>query len=617
MSFDPHIQRFALDGTESASYTAETDTLDFGIGVSPSGRVIIAELDAGEDEVTVRRLNTDLNSEADFTIDEDDVAHLGILTLVDDPARAVHLNLDGANLDLVVRQWDGTIDQSTTVSDDPGDLPDWILGTDPFGKPTLSGPQNNGWTGSDGQNATAWTFDSGEGVLVGFESTEPNTFTYTLPMVVDIESVRESTLVVVCDGDVKTIKEGELETPTGGEGALNPEPFTVATAFIFGKVFFVDGDNFKYLDLDTDEVADVTASEGTAPEGMRLLARYRGRLVGSGIRTEPHNWFMSSVNDPFDWDFAPATTTSTQAVAGNLSPAGEIGDAVTALMPYNDDVLLVGCDKSLWMIANDPAAGGITDLITDQIGVAWGASWTKDPAGFLYFVGSDGVYRIAPGQQPESLTAGRLDETFRQMDLAGRRVLLGWDTQRTGLVVTFATGNITTPQESYFWDARANAWSEEQYIGFAGPTAMLSHDSEQPSDQTLLLGGKDGYIREFSDEAVDDDGSPIVSSVRYPPISPPDLDSEQIVVGIRTTLGQGSGSVRVNLYAAQTAEECWEQTNPRVTRTARAGLNTISLPRIRGSYTQIEVSHTGAARWAMASMAIRVQPLGLRRRRRF
>lgn len=212
---------------------------------------------------------------------------------------------------------------------------------------------------------------------------------------------RTTKLVAVEGGNVYTVANGVMTLVSVNSTSFEADS-RVAAATAFGKVYFCDGYVYKVYDGWTDTMATWTATAGDLPEDSdnrkgRLLALYRGRIVVSGLPGDPHNWFMSAMDDPTDWDYSPATVTEAVAVAGNNSVVGLVGDVITALMPLSDDVLVFGGDHTVYQMTGDPAAGGRIDLVTDGTGVAWDA-WCKDPTGALWFFGGrGGVYRYAPG----------------------------------------------------------------------------------------------------------------------------------------------------------------------------------------------------------------------------
>jgi len=482
--------------------------------------------------------------------------------------------------------------------------------------------QNTDWTGSTG-TASLFLLDGSTGAVIldaiaatPSDAPERESDIFAVGVGVDPLSTREASLISVSGGTIKKLLAGVLTTPTNGASALTNKDYRINAVQLSQTIFYVDGTNSKFYDLVTNIVSDWASNmnAGSLPTLTRLIARYRGRVVLSGKQSDPANWFMSKAGDGKDFDFTPAVTTAIQAVAGNASEVGLVGDVVTALMPFNDDAMLIGGDQSIWQMSGDPAAGGSIDLVTDKIGVAWN-SWTQGPFGEIYFLGNDGVYRIERGQLPVKITANKLDERFRQIDLASVRCLMAWDIIRHGLVITLAVPG-TSLQTSYFWNSRVDGWSVDTYPVAFGPSYLYAYDSERASDTEFLLGCKDSFIRQVDDTAINDDGTSISSKVRYQPIALTDGRGDGILQGVAITLAVGSGAVTLKVYTGQTAEECMTSTAVRFARTLKTGRNPIGNQNIRGKYVQIELESTVNARWAVESVFLTIRPSGGGREKR-
>src|SRR5262249_26865517 len=142
---------------------------------------------------------------------------------------------------------------------------------------------------------------------------------------------------------------------TNGTSALSSAATVIRSTVLNSRMYFLDGVNWKYYDANTNSMLAWTATAGALPTDAggnypRLICTWRGRLVLSGLKQDPHNFFMSAVSNGHDFDYSPLSVTPTQAVAGNLSSLGLIGDVITSLVPYSDDVLIVGGDHTIWMI---------------------------------------------------------------------------------------------------------------------------------------------------------------------------------------------------------------------------------------------------------------------------
>lgn len=462
----------------------------------------------------------------------------------------------------------------------------------------VSGTSTSTWIGISGQFEGARYNSNGE-VIAGYDSDGSNMRWIFIRQGKGGLITRTTSLAIVADGDISLIEEGNKLVVASGTNALVTTDYTIQGASAFGDVFFVDGTNVKVLDVSARSVATWTATTaGTLPSLPRLIARWRGRIVLSGLVADPHNWFMSRLGDPYDWDYSPATTDAIQAVAGNVGEVGTVGDVVTALVPFDDDVLVIGMDQSIAKIAGDPAAGGSIDVITDDTGMAWDA-WALDPNNQLYFMGIDGVYRMGRDSLPINITEDVLDGAFEAIDLTTNRVILEWDFRNKGLMVVIASINSTVTNEAFFFEARTGGWFPLSFPSAIGPDILLAYDAEEIDDKALLLGCRDGYIRKLDASTTDDDGTTITSNVRFFPISTR-RGSDTRLNGIEIILAENSGDVTLKLYSGQTAEQVAISTDVRWSRTLKAGRNVLSLPRLSGNWLQIELAAT--TRWGLESV---------------
>lgn len=418
-------------------------------------------------------------------------------------------------------------------------------------------------------------------------------------------TARESTIVVVSGGDVKrsNVAIDSLATVVNGNDALSSSARGIGTALAFQNLFFADGlsANYQYLDLASNELkdwaTDVTA--GTLPQGStdttlgcRLAVVYRGRVVLSGLREDPQNWFMSKSGDPFDWDYSPATTSAIQAVAGNASEVGKLGEVVTALAPYQDDVMFIGGANSLWVMRGDPAAGGAIDNVSRTIGIVDAFAWTWDNGGVLYFLGKNGMYRMASESgEPELVSRNRLDRTLTEIDLTTTNIWMTYDVRWQGVhIFQSPVTQPDDPVDHYYWDQRTNTWWRDQYPTNIGPTAVFSFTGDDPANRTVLLGGFDSYIRKFDTDATNDDGAAITSFARLPMLHPNlPAGQFQLLDHQFTTDRNGGANTVLSLFRGRTPEEAAFDATAEFTRTLAAGRNLPARVRYRANAMQFEL----------------------------
>lgn len=438
------------------------------------------------------------------------------------------------------------------------------------------------------------------------------------------QSGRVVTLVSVSQGNIYYANAGDT-TWTAAANNTGETPPLNFTGICFSapnqqKLWFVDGTNYVYFVPITNTVELWTATAGALPVDSdgnygRLICTYRGRIVISGLVKDPQNWFMSAVDGPRDFDYSPVSPSATQAVAGNDSTLGTVGDVITALIPYNDDVLIFGGDHTIWMLRGDPANGGQIDRISDSIGIAWGEAWCKDPYGNIYFMSNRmGVFRFNPSQQsgqPERLSQA-ISQLLQPIDTGNNIIRMLWDDTFEGLHVFITPDDEPAPTTHYFWEERTGAWWQDKFANNNhNPLCCLTFDGNLPGDRVPLIGCWDGYVRAFDPEALDDDGVAIQSMVAIGPLVTPNLD-DILVKDIQAVLGEDSGKVTYEIRNGTSAELALNS-SPASTGTFHSGRNLLSFVRRAGHATYIILNSN--VRWAFESIRVRVATSGKVRQR--
>lgn len=435
------------------------------------------------------------------------------------------------------------------------------------------------------------------------------------------QSGRVVRVVAVSQGNVYTAKAGDTAwtAATNSTGDTPPLIYSgvVASTSLNQKVYFADGTNWVYYDPSDDSVKRWSPSAGSLPvddenHTPRLIATWRGRCVLSGLLNDPQNWFMSAIGDPTDFDYFPQDVTPSQAVAGNNSPLGMVGDVVTALIPYSDDMMVCGGDHTVYVFNGDPVAGGQIDLVSDAIGIAWGSAWCKDPYGTLYFFSNKtGIYSWSPGQSLVRISQ-QIEPLLLEIDTGLKQVRMVWDDRYQGLHV-FVTSLLAAGAEThFFYEQRTSAWWKTTFANKRhNPLASCVFDGNNPGDRVALIGSWDGYVRFFDPDATTDDGYPISSSVLIGPLVTKDLD-ELLLKDLQAILGETSGDVTYEVFCGATAEIA--TSNAAVASgTWKAGRNLLSYTRAAGHAIYVRVSSTN--RWSLETIRARLAGLGAVRRR--
>jgi hypothetical protein len=429
-------------------------------------------------------------------------------------------------------------------------------------------------------------------------------------------AVRQTKQLAVAGGVVRefdSIQWYDLASGGGttGNPSLDPGLDVIFSAQLGSRLYFADGMNEKYYDAADGELKAWTASAGTLPQDTKgrkptLIENWNDRIVMAGVLGDPHEYYMSKKGDGADWDYTPVTVTNTQATSGVNAPAGRSPDVIRAIIPLNDDVLIWGCDQSIWAMTGDPMEEGRIDNIVDGVGMPYGRPWCKDMTGSFYFFGSKGgVYRGAVGQGIQKITVGSIEERMNDIDLDKNIIRLLWNERDQGVHVYITPLNAYTATTHYFYDIRANAWwldkfettSSSQYIH--NPKEVHVFDGLDPDDRVILMGGWDGFVRKWDLSSSNDDGNAIDSYVYFGPLVSENFGLVRLKE-LRVQLGKNSNDVTASVFTGDNAEDAYAQTSPHFTSTFTAGRNVSERRRATSHAMYLKLgNNTADQRWTL------------------
>lgn len=359
---------------------------------------------------------------------------------------------------------------------------------------------------------------------------------------------RQTKVAAVCDGNIFFgDNAASLALAQGGAAALMPDN-PVSSADVDGNAYFVDGVNSKSLDINTGIVSNWTAEtyddltpKGQVPQGCKILAVYRTRVVLAGQEDNPQNIYMSRAGNARDFDYGQDDAQA--AVALNASStAGQVGQPVTALIPFRDDSMLIGCDHGLFLMDGDPADGGSITTVSEAVGVLGKDAWCQDPAGNIYFIGTGGLWMMQaiPGSQPKNLTRSSEATFFTSLNRSTHYLMMCWDRDREGCWV-FVTVKATGQSLHYWYDASSSeggAFFPQRFPDDHGPVSALVYDGDGPLDRYLMLGGRDGHVRSMNPTDLTDDGQAIESYVYLGPFRPGGVTQQGRCTDLEFYLGE-------------------------------------------------------------------------------
>jgi hypothetical protein len=413
-------------------------------------------------------------------------------------------------------------------------------------------------TSGDVSNQLQWRYDAGDGAYAdgaAYSSnnsgstwsliSDPSDFMFKIYGRVPNPQTTQKKLVAVSNNEVW------YETSAGTMGELSAANNDIDTsdsidAFEgFQKGFFINNDRLKVFDLvntdtfssgetvtgtddDSNAISFTTSAAETAPphwydytvfgtdssfgvmpDQATIGCLYRGRVVLAGDIDYPHQWYMAKVGQPFNYVYD--STDPLTAVRGGNADAGEIGDIITALIPYKDDYLIIGCGSSVWMMLGDPASGGSLAELSLITGI-WGQkAWCFDDKNNLYFFGLNGIYKttvqagsITPPQNISSIVLPNLVSDW-DLDDSLHEVTLGYDPIRNGILITktiISTGACV----GYWHDLKTEGFYPETYASTdCGVFSSFYYNATDSTYRKHIVGCNDGYLRYFLDTKKDDE----------------------------------------------------------------------------------------------------------------
>ena len=165
-------------------------------------------------------------------------------------------------------------------------------------------------------------------------------------------------------------------------------------------------------------------------------------------------------------------------------------------------------------------------------------------------------------------------------------------------------------QLNWFWSDTTKGWFRDSFkTANHNPFATAVIDGDLPDDRTVLLGGQDGYIRQFDKLAKDDDSSAIESYAILGPISDQTTSHQVILSELQGITAHWSSSVNYEVLRGSTPYDAVQSASSPMssTHTIEAGRSYTDNPRIRGQYLYVKVgtSSTTSA-WALELLRAKV-----------
>jgi hypothetical protein len=394
-----------------------------------------------------------------------------------------------------------------------------------------------------------------------------------------------------------------ISSVSAGSVTLASTPGFSATAITYRIVRGPKVFDAPTLTLTAFPIGTIGQSPGQAPVGCTIVALWADRLIWTGDPMFPHVMYLSKNGDPENYFYANRTEGEAFVFdPAKFAGAGQIGDAVTAVIPYSDDYLLIGGDRSLSIQRGDPTLGGVPDLVTRTTGILDKFAWCQLPDGRILVLGNDGLYlpTTAPNTPPERVSRDRLPQELIDINPALYDVQLQYDLARQGVKI-FITPKTAGPSKHWWFDWTKKAFWIESLPSNVEPTASTVHSIGGSGISEIILGGRDGYLRREVDTQSLDDGNAVASFALLGPFNLGHPKNEGIIHEVTCEPVSGSVPVLVEVLVGNSPAE------------ARSGVAADSYtfdvgnfitwrPRLRGAACFLRVSGGGNLRWATETL---------------
>jgi hypothetical protein len=253
---------------------------------------------------------------------------------------------------------------------------------------------------------------------------------------------------------------------------------------------------------------------------------------------------------------------------------------------------------------------GFIDVLSRKVGVIHHRAWTTTPEGVLYFLSKEGIYKILPGSQqyPVPVSKGALPTDFLNIDPDLISASLSYDLRRS-MIHVYLTSQIEGAIRYHYWlDVRNDALWPMTMQADHEPIAVTLHDALTGDTNRVILGGRDGYIRHYSDKSPTDDGSTFFSTVYFGPFGRTGV--ETMIHRLHCVLARDSSDVEWLILKGD---------NPEAALHSASSLTVGALPTWSGGSNAWDTIRFAAGafyllvgsenRWALESLIMELEPI--------
>lgn len=243
------------------------------------------------------------------------------------------------------------------------------------------------------------------------------------------------------------------------------------------------------FDASIDSVVTYVATAETVPPDARVAATWQGCMWLAGQVATPHIFYGSRTGDIFDWDDSLLDTGASFAATGENE--GLIGQAVTALAPQHSDIMIIGCETSLWALRGHPRRGGVLDALSSTVGILGQGAWTTTPDGTMFFMSKQGLVGLGPnaGAVPIPISKKAIPDELQGLTFSplSPEISMEYDVRWNGIHITVRGSQ----EQAWFYDLENGGFHQMSFQGM--PTVMQRFDQFITEATNGVLYGGSSY----------------------------------------------------------------------------------------------------------------------------
>lgn len=362
----------------------------------------------------------------------------------------------------------------------------------------------------------------------------------------------------------------------------------ISTTESLQKLYLADGlGKHKVFDAATLSVSD-WEREGV-DDPFYIIQAHQARILGV-TTIDKQNLLGSAVNEPNNFTIGEQLPGEAYGLTESDMPA--IGEPIRSIFPATRTSVLLFCARSIYINTGDPALGGFeVTPVAKGIGGSGLNAACLTPNGQVICHTTDGLAKIAGGELVPISTPVLTDFIQVEQPLDNFYISVVRDAARRGCLI-FLTPKSSGPAVHFWYDERTGKYEAgtggfwpENYPDNIGPTAVCDWDG------TIVLGGRDGYLRTYDNNQANFDGVAIAWRLPVTLVAPSDLDHDTIIQECTIVRGDGSGEFNVVFYGGRTAEEAiTSDDRTLLIRKQTRGRVTILMPSVRAPAIVVEFS---------------------------